>query len=87
MSLKDSGRECREAVAAAEGPRTPCRLDRRRHDDSDRLAQKDDALDFHSKRRRMAVPLEAESDQAIAAEKIEARKALAALSVGRPNQR
>jgi hypothetical protein len=35
----------------------------------------------------MAVPLEAESDQAIAAEKIEARKALAALSVGRPNQR
>jgi hypothetical protein len=35
----------------------------------------------------MAVPLEAESDQAIAAKKIEARLALAALSAGRQDQR
>jgi hypothetical protein len=76
MSLKDSGRECREAVAAAEGPRTPCRLDRRRHDDSEKVAQ--NALVLHSMRRRMSVPLEAECDQASAAEKIEARMALRA---------
>jgi hypothetical protein len=35
----------------------------------------------------MTVPLEAESDQAIAVEKIEARNALAALSAGRPDER